>query len=63
MTHRVTLTHPIMVVSLGLSPITQSVLGRRETAAFAFQLPPATNLTRPYRVVLLLRTIDGSAQL
>jgi hypothetical protein len=41
----------------------QGVLGRRETDAFTFNLPPTTNRTRPYRVLLMLRTVDGSAQL
>jgi hypothetical protein len=39
------------------------VLSRREIEAFTFSLPAATNRTRPYRVVIQLRTIDGTAQL
>jgi hypothetical protein len=41
----------------------QGVLGRRETVAWTFSLPPITNNTRPYRVVIMLRTIDGQANL
>jgi hypothetical protein len=41
----------------------QGVVSRRETDLFSFSLPQATNNTRPYRLLLLLRTVDGDAQL
>jgi hypothetical protein len=43
--------------------VSQGVLGRRETVAWTFSLPPVANNTRPYRVVIMLRTIDGQANL
>ncbi|KAF8055659.1 GSO1 [Scenedesmus sp. PABB004] len=43
----------------------QGLLDRRQGASFAFDLPPvAPNATaRPYRLLVLLRTVDGDAQL
>jgi hypothetical protein len=41
----------------------QGVISRREVDLFSFSLPQATNDTRPYRLLLILRTVDGDAQL
>ncbi|KAF6253768.1 hypothetical protein COO60DRAFT_1463034 [Scenedesmus sp. NREL 46B-D3] len=41
----------------------QGVISRRESDLFSFSLPQATNDTQPYRLLLLLRTVDGDAQL
>lgn len=41
----------------------QGVISRREVDLFSFNLPQATNDTRPYRLLLILRSVDGDAQL
>jgi hypothetical protein len=41
----------------------QGVISRHESDLFSFSLPQATNSTRPYRLLLILRTVDGEAQL
>jgi hypothetical protein len=38
-------------------------VSRRETDLFSFSLPQATNDTRPYRLLLILRSVDSNAQL
>eukprot|EP00878_Enallax_costatus_P017728 GHUV01018625.1.p1 GENE.GHUV01018625.1~~GHUV01018625.1.p1 ORF type:complete len:897 (+),score=270.26 GHUV01018625.1:870-3560(+) len=41
----------------------QGLLNRREADVFTFNVAPATDSSRPYRVLIMLRTVDGDAQL
>lgn len=41
----------------------QGVIQRREVDVYSFTLPPYTNSSRPFRVLLVMRTVDGDAQL
>lgn len=41
----------------------QGLLERGQADAFSFDIAEATDSTRPYRLLLALTTVDGSAQL
>jgi hypothetical protein len=41
----------------------QGILPRGNVASYSLRLPRMDNSSRPYRLLLLLRTLDGSAQL
>jgi len=40
--------------------VLQGLVGRHERDFFSFIIPAVTNTTRPYRVLLMLRSADGT---
>jgi hypothetical protein len=63
LTHVCTCTRTLPLHNTHTHTHTQGVIGRGEVETFTFDLPAAANGTRPFRLLLLLRMVDGDAQL